>query len=214
MVKSAVGEKMAQKTVSPSSSHFVSRKLFAVGLIVAILVSILVSMGVASQLMKGPKGDTGAQSVKGDTGPQGPPGTPVKYASIADFWGHAHNLLGDGAAIQWINVSGSVLLNVNETSDLIVFFSAEVTIGNSANLDVQPVILTGAVIEQPVPSVIRFADNAYSNVLTETNAYNFIFRQVPAGTYQIVMKGLAYVITQGATISMSTETLIVQAMTV
>jgi hypothetical protein len=54
----------------------VSRTTFIVGLIIAILISSLLSIGVAMQygLLKGPKGDKGDTGATGPQGPQGPQG--------------------------------------------------------------------------------------------------------------------------------------------
>ncbi len=65
-----------------SKTTGISKGLFVVGLIVAMLVSSLVSVGVVTQLdvIKGQKGDTGATGATGTTGatgatgPQGPTG--------------------------------------------------------------------------------------------------------------------------------------------
>ena len=54
----------------------ISKNLFAVGLILVILVSTVLSVGIATQLLvKGPKGDTGATGIQGPVGPQGPAGS-------------------------------------------------------------------------------------------------------------------------------------------
>ena len=59
-----------------SQTNGISKGLFAVGLIVAILVSTILSVGIVTQLAaKGPKGDTGATGLQGPIGPQGPAGT-------------------------------------------------------------------------------------------------------------------------------------------
>ena len=55
-----------------SQTTGISKNLFAVGLIVAILVSTILSVGIATQLgIKGPKGDTGATGLQGPIGPAG-----------------------------------------------------------------------------------------------------------------------------------------------
>jgi hypothetical protein len=90
----------------------VSRNTFIVGLIIAILISSLLSVGVAMQfgLLKGPKGDkgdtgaTGQQGPQGEQGPQGlqgpkgdkgDPGSTVVFAQWQLSW---RTLTGD---LQW-----------------------------------------------------------------------------------------------------------------
>jgi predicted secreted protein len=52
----------------------ISKTMFVVGLLVAILASSLIASAVSMQYAKGPKGDTGATGATGATGPQGSKG--------------------------------------------------------------------------------------------------------------------------------------------
>jgi hypothetical protein len=60
-----------QKTVG------ISQKAFAIGLIAVLIVSVLLSYGIASAVVKvGPQGETGPQGPQGEQGPKGDKGDP------------------------------------------------------------------------------------------------------------------------------------------
>jgi len=76
----------------------ISKTTFVVGLIIAILASILVSTFVAMQWLKGPKGDkgdTGSQGPQGLQGPQGERGLPGPAIIFAQWDVHWRTLTGD-----------------------------------------------------------------------------------------------------------------------
>jgi len=93
----------------------ISKTLFVVGLIIAILASTLISTVVSMQwaLIQGPKGDKGdqgdtgpqgeqgPQGLQGEQGPQGPPGPTVVFAQWDVTW---KTLTGD---LQWGAVVGT-----------------------------------------------------------------------------------------------------------
>jgi hypothetical protein len=72
----------------------ISKTMFIIGLIIAILASSLISVMAAMQwaLVKGPKGDTGAtgsqgpQGLQGIQGPQGPAGPATVFAQWSLTW--------------------------------------------------------------------------------------------------------------------------------
>jgi len=70
----------------------ISKKIFVVGIIIAILASSVLSTGLCTMFAVGPEGATGTtgatgatglQGPKGDTGEQGPPGEPGLSAGIS-----------------------------------------------------------------------------------------------------------------------------------
>jgi hypothetical protein len=71
------------------SSVGISKRIFIVGLIGAIIASSLIATVVTTQFvksvgLKGDKGDTGSQGPKGDTGSQGPKGDTGSQGPIGD----------------------------------------------------------------------------------------------------------------------------------
>ena len=68
----------SDKLSGEKASVGISKKLFATGLIAAILLSIMINYGVSSIVIKqgprGPQGETGPQGPPGPEGPQGPQG--------------------------------------------------------------------------------------------------------------------------------------------
>jgi len=68
----------SDKLSGEKASIGISKKLFATGLIVAILSSIMINYGISSIFIKqgprGPQGETGPQGLPGPEGPQGPQG--------------------------------------------------------------------------------------------------------------------------------------------
>jgi len=67
----------------------ISKTMFVIGLIIAILASSLISIVVSMQWAKGPggdKGDTGATGPKGDKGDKGEPGNETVFAQWSLTW--------------------------------------------------------------------------------------------------------------------------------
>jgi hypothetical protein len=67
----------------------ISKTMFVIGLIIAILASSLISIVVSMQWAKGPKGDkgdTGATGPKGDKGDKGEPGNETVFAQWSLIW--------------------------------------------------------------------------------------------------------------------------------
>ncbi|MDH5374502.1 MAG: PA14 domain-containing protein [Candidatus Bathyarchaeota archaeon] len=82
-------------------SEGISRTTFVVGLIIAILVSSLISIFVTMQWARGPKGDKGDKGDQGLQGPQGEQGPPVAFAEWDVHW---RTLTGD---LEWGAVIGT-----------------------------------------------------------------------------------------------------------
>ncbi len=74
--------------MTEAKSMGISKTMFIVGLIAAVLASSLISLVEVTQMpfMKGPKGDKGDTGATGATGPQGPAGstTPALSAVFID----------------------------------------------------------------------------------------------------------------------------------
>lgn len=128
----------------------ISKNLFAVGLIVAILVSSILSVGIATQLaVKGPKGDTGATGPQGPIGPQGPAGAAGTATS------------GTGTNDQ-VQVSGSIKeQNPNEIS----FSSIQ---GNKQSVQTSSLITNGQF------SVVLVGNQSYNVEISFTNGYDSV----------------------------------------
>jgi hypothetical protein len=95
----------------------ISRGMFVAGIVVAILVSSLLSTVIASRLLKGPKGD------KGDTGPQGSQGG---QGLLSLFSAHAEDEISTNSFFpSWADMSAmSVNATLSNKSDLLIMFSA------------------------------------------------------------------------------------------
>jgi hypothetical protein len=86
--------------MTEAKSVGISKTMFIVGLIAAILASSLISAVIVTQLPtakgpkgdKGDKGDTGATGATGATGPQGPAGPATTFARWSLTW---YTLTGD-----------------------------------------------------------------------------------------------------------------------
>lgn len=120
---------------------FVSKTVFMVGIIAAILVSSVLSTAVSSGFTgqeQGPQGEQGVQGVAGQTGPQGPKGDtgatgPTGSAGATGATGAqgAKGDKGDIGAVGPIGPAGEATryviegsFNVTQNGDLIKYFGA------------------------------------------------------------------------------------------
>jgi hypothetical protein len=104
----------------------ISKTTFMVGIIIAILVSNLISVFAVAQfaLIKGPKGDKGDIGPMGPQGPPGPQGEPgpsrIPFASANAYW-------CDGtSSTQWVDIDAmSVNITVDRPSRLLIIYNSE-----------------------------------------------------------------------------------------
>jgi len=112
--------------MSKDESIGVSNKVFVMGLIIAILVSSMISVVVA-MLFVG-TGKVGPQGAKGDAGQQGPkgdPGTGIVASASTSVLSSATT-----TATDWSDIPGTaVTLTLGNTSNLLIMFTSEA--GNS-----------------------------------------------------------------------------------
>lgn len=159
----------------------ISRRMFIVGLVVAILVSSFISVMAAMQLAKGPKGDRGdmgatglqgaqgSQGIQGATGSQGPQGLqgpmgpPGNYENITIY----------------LNVTSLVELydNVKESVVFIRGTTSSGTIQGSGfvyNASGTMVVITNYHVVQGTTSrSVTFSDsNGYAATITGTDPYS------------------------------------------
>ena len=104
----------------------ISRTTFAVGLIVAILASSLISIGAVTQtgLIKGPKGDKGDTGATGLQGPQGPSGiSKIPFDMIEGYESDYTN------STEYTDIKGmSLSITTEKSSNLLIIFTANLVL--------------------------------------------------------------------------------------
>jgi hypothetical protein len=164
----------------------ISKNMFIVGLLVAIVASTLISTIVVTQLgaIQGPKGDTGLQ---GEQGPQGNVG-PAGPAGV--FGSKASNLsISTTETMQFVDVDEmSVTLTLTETSHILIFFSCEAWPDYDETILIHA--LVGETVASPgqvylVPIVWDYSETDVYSLWWGSYTYNFYQTPVDPGTYTI-----------------------------
>ena len=164
----------------------ISKNMFIIGLLIAIVASTLVSTIVVTQLLtvqgpKGDKGDTGSQGLQGEQGPLGPTGV---FASKA-----ANDSISTTETMQFVDVEEmSVTLVLTETSNVLIFFSCEAWPDYDETIMIRA--LVGDTTASPgqvilVPTVWDFSETDVYTLFWGSYTYNFHQTPVNPGTYTI-----------------------------
>ena len=173
-----------------SSSSGISRKTFVAGIIVAIVVSSLVSVTASMEwaLVKGPRGATGLtgatglSGATGLTGPQGPRGLETSYASAPVS---SYMQLNLTAPNTFVDLPGlSVTINLNTTCNLLILFS----IGILELGTVQPMHFRAYIdsLISAFPTEAELCEET-SN-LYQGFSWNFMYQGASAGSHTITIQ--------------------------
>jgi len=171
-------------------SNEISKTIFVIGLVIAVLTSSAISTVISMNYAKGPPGPQGPQGLQGpqgeqgppgEQGPQGPPGLPGVFACKT-----ANDSISTTESLQFIDMSGmSVDLTINSTSDIFILVSLE------AFPDYDERILVRALVGDDVaePGEVYLTPIIYdsASVLVGIASYTFDFHMptVNPGTYNV-----------------------------
>jgi len=173
------------------NSKGISYAMFAGGLMGAVLISSVISVGVVTLLgIKGPKGDTGNT---GATGPQGPPGASgvskipfakVEWADIAGYSGDYTN------STEYTDIEGmSLSITTEKSSNLLIIFSAHLMLQTpdawSGSASIRALVDNGGTSPMDALAItIEAEDNGQTD-----DRNTFVFnRAVSPGTHVVKMQ--------------------------
>lgn len=155
----------------------ISRNTFILGLLIAIIASVLISTILVAQLVA-------VQGLKGDKGDTGSPGSAGIFGSKA-----ANDTISTTETMQFVDVEEmSLTLTLNETSHILILFSCEAWPDFDETIIVRA--LVGETTASPgevnlVPTILDYNETEAYSVRWGSYTYNFHQIPVDPGTYII-----------------------------